>query len=279
MYQDEYSFRVPFQQQAYNNGVQGYTGGGMISQLDNARIESQLWNNKIQSANNAFQGHTNDPYNAPSWYQLQEMNAAKNRADNIVANHGQTPQMFSRPQFELGSAMANFNELGNLWGGQKQDVNRVIEQNVPGLSRANQGQHMASMAFGLNVPAWQDAGPPPQMQQQRMQPMQPTNNQPLPSMQIRNYGQAPPMSASPVTMGGTVLPFQFANPFDVQQSTPTVLNHSTQAMHGDIAQSDRNLTRQQMNAPIGVRADMMGRDMGVFGYGDGRQYMPMNVRY
>jgi hypothetical protein len=148
-YQDEYSFQRPFQQQAYNNGRQGYTGGGMISQLDNARIESRLADDKYRSGYEAFQGRNGDPNNAPGWYQLQEMKAIKDRDDNIIANGGQTPQMFSRPQFELDSAMANFNEMGNLWGNKKNDVNRVIDSIVPGLAGENRGQHMASMSFGL----------------------------------------------------------------------------------------------------------------------------------
>lgn len=117
-------WQAPWQQAgAYTMGLGGYTGNGMISQLDYASVMANLMQQKYQSGYQAFQ---QGGFNAPGWYQLQELKAQADRFATIRANGGMTGQMFSRPQFEISSAMVDFNAAAQQWGGKIANVQQLL---------------------------------------------------------------------------------------------------------------------------------------------------------
>jgi len=136
----------PWQQQnVYAGGRGGYTGNGMISQYDYADTMAGLMQAKYDSGVRAFQN--GDP-NAPSWYQLQEILAAASRYKTTVANGGYTGQLFSRAQFEMNSASADFNEAAYQWGGNRANVYQYMNSSVL-AQQHNPNAHMNAMSFGL----------------------------------------------------------------------------------------------------------------------------------
>lgn len=139
-------FQAPWQQQnVYSGGRGGYSGNGMISQFDYANTMGDLLMQKYESGVRAFQN--GDP-NAPSWYTLQEILAQANRYKTTVANNGYTGQLFSRAQFEMSSASADFNEAAYQWGGNRANVQDFI-YNRGVMSGYNPNARMNSMSFGL----------------------------------------------------------------------------------------------------------------------------------
>lgn len=139
-------FQAPWQQQnVYAGGRGGYSGNGMISQFDYANTMGDLMMAKYESGVKAFQN--GDP-NAPNWYTLQEIKAQADRFRTTVANGGYTGQMFSRAQFEMSSASADFNEAAYQWGGNRANVSDYL-YNQGVRSGYDPSKRMNSMSFGL----------------------------------------------------------------------------------------------------------------------------------
>lgn len=137
--------QIPWtQRDVYSGGRGGYSGGGMISQLDNSQMLTGLYRDKYDSGVRAFQN--GDP-NAPSWYTLRELEYHANRHRDIVANNGFTGQLFSRQQFESSSAWAEANEASYMWGGQRNDPRRYLNSALWG--EYDPSQRMSAQSFGL----------------------------------------------------------------------------------------------------------------------------------
>lgn len=133
-----------YQQNVYSGGRGGYSGNGMISQLDNSEMLAGLYRDKYESGVRAFQN--GDP-NAPSWYTLREIEYAAQRHANIAANGGYTGQLYSRSQFESSSAWAEANEASFMWGGQRNDPRRYLNPALWG--EYDPSQRMHAQSFGL----------------------------------------------------------------------------------------------------------------------------------
>lgn len=132
-----------YQRDVYSGGRGGYSGNGMISQLDNSQMLTGLYSDKynsyVQAANNG-----EVPMN---WYTAQELRYHRDRHAQIVANNGFTGQLFSRQQFEANSAWAEANEASYMWGGQRNDPRRYLN---PALwNEWNPNARMNSMSFGI----------------------------------------------------------------------------------------------------------------------------------
>lgn len=138
-------FQAPWQQQnVYAGGRGGYSGNGMISQFDYANTMGDLMQAKYDSYINAV-NNSQVPLN---WYTAQELKAQADRFKQIVANNGYTGQLFSRAQFEMSSASADFNEAAYQWGGNRANVGNYI-YNPAVMAGYNPNARMNSMSFGI----------------------------------------------------------------------------------------------------------------------------------
>jgi hypothetical protein len=133
-----------YQRDVYSGGRGGYSGNGMISQLDNSQMLTGLYSDKynsyVQAANNG-----EVPMN---WYTAQELRYHRDRHAQIVANNGFTGQLFSRQQFEANSAWAEANEASYMWGGQRNDPRRYLNPALWG--EYDPSQRMSAQSFGLS---------------------------------------------------------------------------------------------------------------------------------
>lgn len=153
----------PQRQTAFNYGMGGVSGNGMISSQDHARIMANLMQAQYDEA---LRNRNNGTGGMGDW-QIKNIMDEMNRYKSEAAT-GQSTMMFARPQFEV--PWQQYNETARLGPGNNVNVEALLPSALRGQNTGERWGGFTATPIGTSFgggdgggDAWGTAGPAPML--------------------------------------------------------------------------------------------------------------------